>query len=526
MYWDLCYLLIVYKTQDPLFPPEGTFQPPAGLPLPPKPVQQGSAMMHMPPPPEFKVEKDYFTGMKPPKEIPEQEFSVLGRPDVNGRPDFPQYDYIGDEFWNEIDLNEILGGHQPSKEEMETIKATLLEEMKEDPALFEMLKNKPKETPRPMLKPMKPPMAPPHVMMEAANKNQMQHQKEQIMAMYDSAPPAMPAMQAMGSMPAAPGAPPTGMVAASPYQQGPPQPMAVSNMLPQPAGPVNLEQVAQHNQQNNILAHVPVAICDGNLKMTVYISSTEPLTFGPDRSAGLCNQDSPDIYLNHQDGEYSATFTINLETCHESIRDIEGTQSITLFNAPISVKYNQNGQDIHITPQCLFTSDYIVDEILAEETASTSAVVGQDTAQIDDNLQFEFEQYETAAFETRKASGNSFNPHEPAHFRLVPGNGFNPSHLLAVPTACYILQDDGNAFKAFEMFEDINDQHSCDFPMWHSKKWGFWEIDLDLPTILHPSPYVSGYNYKIECAVKVCPNQNDSQCSNFIRDCHTRDSTE
>lgn len=294
----------------------------------------------------------------------------------------------------------------------------------------------------------------------------------------------------------------------------------VANEIAQASSTVSLEDVIEHNQGNNDLDMAPVAVCDGNLKMVIYISSSQKLDFTKNYSAGLCDRDNPNIWLDHDEGSYNAKLYVDLATCHEAVRDSTTQLSITQFNTPLPVSWQQqkgNGpmETIQIKPQCLFTSNYIVDKVFSEQVASTVAVIGQDTAHIEDNLSFDFQLYTDGEY-TDKADSNELDPHGINYIEVVPASGFNMYYVVSVPTACYVLQDNGAAFKVFSIPQDP----ICDYPKIHDRQWGTWKFAIDMGDLLQPSPSATGGNYKIECAIKTCPNTGNNECSRLIDDCN------
>lgn len=194
-------------------------------------------------------------------------------------------------------------------------------------------------------------------------------------------------------------------------------PPAVQPTIPTSTGAGQGSQTGGSNlsptNQNAINEHV--AVCDGNLKMTIYISSTEPLKFeNKNYFAGKCDSNNPGIYFNTYTKYdiWTTTFIINLDDCHPDYQ-ITGSSQAAQFNKPLEVSWEQyiNGekQTVTIHPHCQFTNDYIVDKAFDHQSAVTRGVVGNTVNVIDDNLQFEFTSYTDDSY-TTELTANTLNP--------------------------------------------------------------------------------------------------------------------
>ena len=281
-----------------------------------------------------------------------------------------------------------------------------------------------------------------------------------------------------------------------------------------------------------------VATCDGNLNMVVYIPSSVGLEFSSDFSAGKCDRTNPAVYLDTWN-KYDSRMTINLKECHPNFGEIEGSKSITHFNQQIQVIWHERVADsddefveVTVFPKCMFTNDYIVDKLFSSTESQTTAVIGTETAHIPDNLQFTLNFFEDENYET-PVSMNIVDPRQKAYVELAFTSGFNPWSMISVPTACYILVDNGDAHKIFSLVDDsqndidssqdilLSKEKVCEFQKIMNPIYGTWKFAIDVPNVAGPIPLTNtANNYKVECAVKVCPNFRHNLCEPLIHECN------
>ena len=280
-----------------------------------------------------------------------------------------------------------------------------------------------------------------------------------------------------------------------------------------------------------------IATCDGNLNMVIIIPSQTGLKFGDNFKAGKCDRNNPSIYFDVSD-PYHAKMTVNLKDCHPDFLEF-GSNSMTRFNKKITVSWDEksllSGDEVEFTkiivrPQCMFTNDYIVGKRFDESETLTESVVGDVTVEIDDNIQFEVINFQDENYEDR-VNHNQLDPFQTNYLKLSYSSGFNPSSMISIPTACYILKTDGTSTKVFsvadqENSEDESQFEKCSYDMFLDKKWGTWSFKLDVKAIMG-NDFKSTDDqsmYKLECAVKVCPNFEGNSCQNYVDDCNYQDS--
>ena len=328
------------------------------------------------------------------------------------------------------------------------------------------------------------------------------------------------------------------------------------NNFPEP-NPVgrNLEiEVAETFDTETFNMPEIVSKCDGNLKMVIYIPSSIGLEFSDKFTAGKCDRKSPAIYLDSWN-PYDAKFYINLKECHPEFSKMEGTGSISFYNQPITVSWQERKlypseegsdsdknewQNIQVQATCQFTSDYIIDKLFDSPIVGTNAVIGNQITQIEENIQFSMNFFKDESYHdqfTDSSSGelNIINPFEKVFVELGFSAGFDPFAMVNVPTACYILQDNGQYYPVFSIIENqtgkvASKEEICAYPKILDPVYGVWRFCIDVPKILGISDdmlddsylreAVGSSNFKLECSVKICPNFRFNLCEPLIHECN------